>query len=87
MTSGEQDIHALLTKRFKPAHLQVQDVSGGCGSFYAIVVASKEFAGLNTVKQHRMVNECLKDIIGGIHGLQVSAGATEEKRSSERIAS
>lgn len=72
MTSGESDIASLLTKRFKPAHLQVQDVSGGCGSFYAIVVASKDFVGVSTVKQHRMVNECLKDIIGGIHGLQVS---------------
>lgn len=80
MSSGEADIHDLLSKRFKPSHLQVQDVSGGCGSFYAIVVASKEFQGLNTVKQHRMVNECLKDIIGGIHGLQVSRVERREWR-------
>ncbi|CAO1629561.1 unnamed protein product [Sympodiomycopsis kandeliae] len=71
MSSGEEEIHGLLTKRFNPAHLQVQDVSGGCGSFYAIIIASKDFQGLNTVKQHRLVNECLKDIIGGIHGLQL----------------
>ncbi|PWN23822.1 bola-like protein [Microstroma glucosiphilum] len=77
MSSGEADIHALLSKRFNPSHLQVQDVSGGCGSFYAIVVASKEFQGLNTVKQHRMVNECLKDIIGGIHGLQLKTVASD----------
>lgn len=72
MSSGEQEIYELLTKRFKPALLQVTDVSGGCGSFYSIQVASTEFQGLTTVKQHRLVNECLKDIIGNIHGLQVS---------------
>lgn len=71
LASGESEIISLLTKRFQPSHLQVQDVSGGCGSFYAIVVAAKDFQGLSTVKQHRLVNECLKDIIGGIHGLQV----------------
>lgn len=78
MSSGEEEIHTLLTKRFSPTHVQVQDVSGGCGSFYAIVIASKEFKGLNTVKQHRMVNECLKDIIGGIHGLQVRREGRDE---------
>ncbi|CAO1619377.1 unnamed protein product [Parajaminaea phylloscopi] len=70
-TSGESEIISLLTKRFQPSHLQVQDVSGGCGSFYAIVVSAKDFQGLSTVKQHRLVNECLKDIIGNIHGLQL----------------
>lgn len=79
MSSGEEEIHTLLSKRFSPSHLQVQDVSGGCGSFYAIVVASKEFQGLSTVKQHRLVNETLKDIIGGIHGLQVSS---DEERTA-----
>lgn len=72
LSSGESEIHELLTKRFRPTHLQVQDVSGGCGSFYAIVIAAAEFKGIMTVKQHRLVNECLKDIIGNIHGLQVS---------------
>ncbi|CAO1615838.1 unnamed protein product [Jaminaea pallidilutea] len=71
LSSGESEIHELLTKRFRPTHLQVQDVSGGCGSFYAIVIAAAEFKGIMTVKQHRLVNECLKDIIGNIHGLQL----------------
>lgn len=45
---------------------------GGCGSFYSIVISSKKFAGVPTIKAHRMINQELKNIISGIHGLQVS---------------
>ena len=44
---------------------------GGCGSFYAITIASTAFKGIPVVKQHRLVNEALKKEIEGIHGLQV----------------
>ncbi|KAH8118522.1 bola-like protein [Phellopilus nigrolimitatus] len=67
---GERLIKSKLAERFKPSQLQVQDVSGGCGSFYAITIASKAFAGIPMVKQHRLVNETLKEEISGIHGLQ-----------------
>lgn len=45
---------------------------GGCGSFYAISIAHESFKGLSTIKQHRVVNELLKEEIKGMHGLQVS---------------
>ncbi|PWY98413.1 hypothetical protein BCV70DRAFT_153075, partial [Testicularia cyperi] len=70
-TEGEVKIAQILSKRFTPTILKVQDVSGGCGSFYAIQLSSKEFKGLSTVKAHRMVNQELKDVIKDIHGLQV----------------
>jgi stress-induced morphogen len=44
---------------------------GGCGTFYAITIASAAFKGIPVVKQHRLVNEVLKKEIEGIHGLQV----------------
>ncbi|PWN43167.1 bola-like protein, partial [Ceraceosorus guamensis] len=71
MDDGEKHIYDLLTNRFKPEAIRVQDVSGGCGSFYAITIASREFAGKPTVQAHRLVNETLKEVISGIHGLQV----------------
>ncbi|MCO5613961.1 hypothetical protein L7F22_068241 [Adiantum nelumboides] len=70
-TSGEKDIEEILSKEFSPKHLVVQDVSGGCGSFYSIVIASSKFKGITTVKAHRLVNAALKDIIKEIHGLQL----------------
>lgn len=45
--------------------------SGGCGTFYAIAIASDMFKGLSMVKQHKLVQEELKKEIEGIHGLQV----------------
>ncbi len=47
-------------------------ITGGCGSFYSITLSSPLFKGLSTIKQHRLVNECLKEEVKDIHGLQVS---------------
>ncbi|EJD53918.1 bola-like protein [Auricularia subglabra TFB-10046 SS5] len=68
---GERLIELKLRERFAPSSLQVQDISGGCGTFYAISVTSAAFKDLSIVKQHRLVNEVLKDEIKDIHGLQV----------------
>ncbi|KAF8351195.1 hypothetical protein F5887DRAFT_936296 [Amanita rubescens] len=54
VTEGEETIVQKLTKRFSPSQLKVQDVSGGCGTFYAITIASNAFKGLPTVKQHKV---------------------------------
>ncbi|KAH9894206.1 bola protein [Cubamyces lactineus] len=70
-TDGERVIYEKLTEKFKPSELQVEDVSGGCGTFYQIVIASDEFKGLPLVKQQRLVNQTLKEEIQGIHGLQL----------------
>ncbi|KAF9045962.1 bola-like protein [Hymenopellis radicata] len=75
LLEGEQNIIAKLTEKFSPTQLQVQDVSGGCGSFYAITIASEAFKGLTTLKQHRLVTETLKKEIEGIHGLQIKTTA------------
>ena len=47
-------------------------VIGGCGTFFAITIASKAFKGIPVVKQHRLVNKALQKEIEGIHGLQVT---------------
>ncbi|GEM09786.1 bolA domain protein [Rhodotorula toruloides] len=48
---------------------------GGCGTFYAISVEHESFKGLSMIKQHRIVNELLKDNIKGMHGLQLKTKA------------
>jgi len=44
--------------------VEVKDISGGCGSMYAIEVESVDFVGVNKVKQSRMVNDLIKKEIG-----------------------
>lgn len=71
MDDYEQKIYNLLQQEFQPKNLQVRDVSGGCGSMFAISVESEKFKGIPMVKQHRLVNEALKDEISKWHGIQL----------------
>ncbi|KAI8092285.1 bola protein [Gilbertella persicaria] len=75
LTEGEKLIFTKLSEALNPHKLQVADVSGGCGSMYAINIAAKKFEGTSIVKQHRMVNEILKEEIKGMHGLQLKTSA------------
>ncbi|KXN87966.1 hypothetical protein AN958_07976 [Leucoagaricus sp. SymC.cos] len=72
LSKGEREIYQKLSEKFAPTSLRIQDISGGCGSFYAIIIASEAFRGLSTVKQHQLVNKAIKSEIESIHGLQVS---------------
>lgn len=71
----ERKIFDMLASKFSPETLSVKDVSGGCGSMFAISVESKAFKGLPMIKQHRLVNEVLKDEISKWHGLQLKTKA------------
>ena len=55
--------------------LQVQDVSGGCGSMYALDIVSDRFKGLPVIKQHRLVNKVLGEEIKKWHGVQLKTKA------------
>jgi stress-induced morphogen len=51
--------------------VEVRDTSGGCGSFYQVLVVSPKFVGLTPVKQQRLVNAALAEHIGQMHGLNL----------------
>ncbi|GLH11955.1 BolA-like protein 3 [Gryllus bimaculatus] len=71
-TNGERKIKDILSKRFPSAKcVEVQDISGGCGAMFEIMVESNEFKGLSIVKQHRLINEALKEEIKEMHGLRI----------------
>lgn len=78
MTEAESAIAALLETKLSPTDLLVQDVSGGCGSMYAIDITSPDFRGKTVLKQQRMVNEALGDVLKGWHGVQIRTKATPE---------
>ncbi|XP_046384713.1 bolA-like protein 3 [Ischnura elegans] len=51
--------------------IEIVDISGGCGAMYEVTVDSSDFKGLSIVKQHRLVNEALKEEIKDMHGLRI----------------
>lgn len=55
--------------------LQVQDISGGCGSMYALEIESAKFKGLPVIKQHKLVNAILAEEIKSWHGVQLRTKA------------
>ena len=75
MNDYENKIYSMLDESFKPSNLLVQDISGGCGSMFAILVESEKFKGIPMIKQHRLVNSVLKDEISKWHGVQLRTRA------------
>ncbi|KAK3331583.1 bola protein [Cercophora scortea] len=71
MSEGEAQVWDLLLAEFAPTELVVQDISGGCGSMYGIEISSERFRGLNMLKQQRLVNSVLGDLLKGWHGVQL----------------
>ncbi|KAK7408335.1 hypothetical protein QQX98_009483 [Neonectria punicea] len=71
MTPAEASIASILAEKLSPTQLLVQDVSGGCGSMYAIDITSAAFRGQTILKQQRMVNAALGDLVKGWHGVQI----------------
>ncbi|OAQ61237.1 MFS multidrug transporter [Pochonia chlamydosporia 170] len=77
MTPAESAIAELLRQKLQPTELLVRDVSGGCGSMYAIDIASPAFKGATMLKQQRMVNAALGDVMRGWHGVQLNTRVSE----------
>ncbi|KAM0517386.1 hypothetical protein ACHAPE_004917 [Trichoderma viride] len=78
MTPAESSIAAILASKLNPSALLVQDISGGCGSMYAIDITSSAFKGLNMLKQQRLVNGALGDLVKEWHGVQIRTRVPED---------
>ncbi len=61
-----------LTDAMKPELLDVQDVSGGCGAFFKLLVVTDAFEGKTTVARHRLVQALLKEDIKSMHGITMT---------------
>ncbi|MBL6735567.1 MAG: BolA family transcriptional regulator [Burkholderiales bacterium] len=57
-------------------HAGVQETGGG---HYELSIVSEAFSGKTTLQRHRMIYECLADLMPGkIHALSIQAFAPEE---------
>ncbi|KAG7159250.1 bolA-like protein 3 [Homarus americanus] len=76
---GEAKLTDLLRQRFPQASaVEVQDISGGCGSMYEVWVEASDFKGLSRVKQHKLITETLKAEIKDMHGLRITTSMPDE---------
>ncbi|KAF2803663.1 bola-like protein [Mytilinidion resinicola] len=76
LSEGELAVFNKIKAEFDPVNLEVQDISGGCGSMYALDIESARFKGLTVIKQHKLVNQVLADEIKSWHGVQLKTRPT-----------
>jgi stress-induced morphogen len=75
---AEAAIASVLMEALEPSDLIVRDVSGGCGSMYAIEIASPKFRDISILKQQRLVNAALGDMVKQWHGVQIRTKPTPQ---------
>jgi stress-induced morphogen len=79
-SDGEKLIMKLLRERFPNAkEVEASDISGGCGSMYAVYVETEEFKNTRKIKQHKMVQDALKEEIKNMHGIRVQTAVPGEQ--------
>ena len=71
LDEGESQVWDILIREFAPTNLVVRDISGGCGSMYGVDICSEKFRGLNMLKQQRLVNGALGELVKQWHGIQI----------------
>nr|CDJ92857.1 BolA protein domain containing protein [Haemonchus contortus] len=75
---SEADVLERVSEKLKPSHLEVKDLSDGCGAKFLIVVVSDAFVGKRVIECHRLVQDSIADIMPKIHAVTIQP-YTEEK--------
>lgn len=73
----------------KSQHLffaNIETHTGGCGQAFSTLIVSREFAGKNSLKRHRLVNSALKDEIAAIHAWTAKCQTPEEWQKDQAAA-
>ncbi|XP_022707951.1 uncharacterized bolA-like protein C8C9.11 [Varroa jacobsoni] len=60
-------IEAKLKEKLECTHVELTDLSDGCGQKFAAVIVSPKFVGKNLLAQQRLVNSVLADELQQIH--------------------
>jgi len=67
-----------LRTKLNASHVEVRDMSGGCGQSFEAIIVSPEFKGKTTLARHRLVNNMLKDEIAKVHAWTQKCYTEEE---------
>jgi stress-induced morphogen len=75
MPIKQSDLESLIKKSFPSAKVEIIDLAGD-DDHYSVTIIDQCFAGKSRVAQHKMVNEALKDCLGGqLHAMQLKTRA------------
>ncbi|KAJ4163976.1 hypothetical protein LMH87_005669 [Akanthomyces muscarius] len=74
----DASMREIITQRLAAVHVEVADMSGGCGQAFTSLIVSPQFQGLNSLKRHRLVNAALKEEIAAIHAWTAKCQTPDE---------
>ncbi|BCS01550.1 uncharacterized protein AKAW2_51891A [Aspergillus luchuensis] len=68
-TSGvtAESLKTKLIDQLQAQHVEIEDLSGGCGQAFQAVIVSPQFEKKTMLARHRLVNSALKAEIAAIH--------------------
>ncbi|GAQ45227.1 hypothetical protein AtubIFM55763_005433 [Aspergillus tubingensis] len=68
-TSGvtAESLKSKLIDQLQAQHVEIEDLSGGCGQAFQAVIVSPQFEKKTMLARHRLVNSALKAEIAAIH--------------------
>lgn len=78
MSLTSDSFREIIMERLEADLVQVEDMSGGCGQAFAVVIVSSKFKGKNKLMRHRLVNNALKEEIAAIHAFTQKGFTPEE---------
>ncbi|EOD49879.1 BolA protein [Neofusicoccum parvum] len=73
-----ESLKALLEEKVGAVHVEIADLSGGCGQMFEAVIVSQQFEKKTTLARHRLVNAALKEQIAAIHAWTPKCHTPEE---------
>lgn len=74
-----------IKSRLNAVEVEVQDMSGGCGQAYAVIIVSDIFANKNKLARHRMVNNALSEEIAQIHAFTQKVFTVDEWNTQKSL--
>ncbi|KXT18826.1 hypothetical protein AC579_8203 [Pseudocercospora musae] len=73
-----ETLSATLREKLDAVHVDVSDLSGGCGQMFEAIIVSLQFSKKTTLARHRLVNNTLKQEIAAIHAWTPKCFTPEE---------
>ncbi|KAG1444423.1 hypothetical protein G6F56_010303 [Rhizopus delemar] len=71
-------LKAAIVDRLQAQHVEVEDLSAGCGQMFEVIIVSSEFEGKRLLARHKLVNEALKEEISKVHAFTQKSFTPEE---------
>lgn len=73
-----EGLKSILQGKIQATHVDITDMSGGCGQAFSAVIVSPQFVKKTTLARHRLVNGALKSEIAAIHAWTPKCYTPEE---------